>query len=501
MKKLYLLAFAVIPFVGCKKFLEERSQYEIIPKTTKQFSEILYTEGMPGANTRLQPYLTLMDDDVQAFNGENLPSDADLTNSAPAYQWQPDFIELSKSSGGSVVSNGMDSWSTYYKLLLGANVAIQSLDGSQGDLKDKIQFKGEAFAARAFYHFMLVNLFAMPYNDSTTTPDKLQGIPLRLDANLSDDSPQRSSVKAVYDQVIADLDSSIQLLEQQKLKLPTFRMSYLGAELLASRVNLYMEKWNKVIEHASVVINRHPQLQDFTQWNPIPDPNAPAVLPFISPDNPETIWYFGSVYEQQPAGMSVAYDVSFDYISILEPGDLRGQQTYIGEVPEIFKPYALTPYYQLKNVGTSPQMMMGCAWRSAEAYLNRAEAYIQLYRTTGNTEAAQKGLDDLNKLRASRWDKTKFVPWTIRPADELLQMCRLERRRELFMECGHRWFDLRRYGMPAITHSYMPTKTTTEYYQLKKRDPQYVIPIANEVLEKNRSLGQNVTIGSRRMPN
>ncbi|WP_291908939.1 RagB/SusD family nutrient uptake outer membrane protein [Chitinophaga sp. CB10] len=499
MKKLYLLALLAVPFSGCKKFLEERSQFEVIPKTTKQFSEILYTEGIPGASTLLQPYLSLMDDDVQAFNGDALPGDDFLTRSAPVYQWQPDFIELSKNNGGTNASTGMDSWSTYYKLLLGANVVIQSMDGSTGNRQEKIQFKGEAFAARAYYHFMLVNLFAMPYNDSSTTPDKIPGVPLRLDANLSDDSPQRSSVKAVYDQVIADLDSSIQLLEQQKLQLPSFRMSYIGAELLASRVNLYMEKWEKVIEHATVVINRHPQLMDFSQWDPMPDPNDPTPLPFISPGNPEVIWYFGSVFEHQPSGMTVAYDVSYDYMSILEDGDLR-KEKYIMEVPEIFRPYVLTPFSQLKNVGTSSQTVMGCAWRSAEAYLNRAEAYIQLYRTTGNTEAGQKALDDLNRLRASRWDKTKFQRWTMGPADELLKRCRLERRRELFMECGHRWFDLRRYGMPAIKHTYMPTKNTTEIYELKKRDPQYVIPIPLEVLEKNRGLGQNETIGTRRMP-
>ncbi|MBV7531027.1 RagB/SusD family nutrient uptake outer membrane protein [Chitinophaga sp. sic0106] len=499
MKKLFLLAFLVVPFGGCKKFLEERSQYEIIPKTTKQFSEILYTEGMPGAKTLLQPYLTFMDDDFQAFNGEMLPSDEDLTVNAPCYQWQPDFIDLSKNGGGTLASSGMDSWSTYYQLLLGANVAIQEIDGSQGELKDKIQFKGEAFAARAFYHFMLVNLYALPYNDSTTTPDKLVGIPMRLNANLEDESPKRSSVKAVYDQVIADLDSSIQLLEQQKLQLPAFRMSYLGAELLASRVNLYMENWEKVIEHASVVIERHPQLMDFTEWQPIPDPNDPNPRPFIAPDNPEVLWYYGSVLEYTSRGLMVAYDVSYDYMSILEPGDLR-RDKYISEVPEIFKPLVLTPYSQLKNVGTMGNSMLGNAWRTAEAYLNRAEAYIQLYRTTGNAEAAQKGLDDLNKLRASRWDKTKFVPWTLHPGDELLQLCRQERRRELFMEGGHRWFDLRRYGMPAIRHSYMPTKNTTEIYELKKRDPQYVMPISNEVLEKNRTLGQTPSIGARRMP-
>ena len=60
-----------------------------------------------------------------------------------------------------------------------------------------------------------------------------------------------------------------------------------------------------------------------------------------------------------------------------------------------------------------------------------------------------------------------------------------ERRKELCFE-GQRWFDLRRYGMPQITHEW-EGKT----YTLKSNDPSYTMPIPDEVLIKNKRLEQN----------
>lgn len=86
--------------------------------------------------------------------------------------------------------------------------------------------------------------------------------------------------------------------------------------------------------------------------------------------------------------------------------------------------------------------VLGAAIRLSEAYLNRAEAYIQLNRT-------DDAIKDLNKLRQNRirgyTDETEFT--------NLLEEVRTERRKEFCFE-GMRWFDLRRYGMPEIHHDF-----------------------------------------------
>lgn len=501
MKKIIVIALAGLSMMSCKKFLEERSQSDVIPKTTKDFGEILYTNGYPTNGVLMQPYLVMMDDDIQCYNGPSIADQqAMVTSNAGAYQWQPNFIDVCRRAGSSDVTN-FNSWGTYYQMILGVNVALQYLDNSVGSAAEKAMYKGEAYTLRAFYNFMLVNLYAKPYNDSTTTPDKSIGIPLKLDANLSEVLPKQHTVKEVYAQITSDLDSGIYFLSQNKAEQKLFRVSHVAAHLLASRVYLYMEQWDKVIEHANYVIDYHPQLMELNNWG---DPDM-VEKPIVGIGNVETIWYYGSVMEHNIAGAPGAYDVSNDLRSKFEPNDLRNG-IYFYVTPDFLKQYVTADFLAMKNSANGTPnsqgvMNMGSSWRSSEAYLNRAEAYIQRYRTKGDAGAAQEALNSLNTLRAKRFSTGSFTPWTIHPGDQLLQMCRDERRRELFGEGAHRWMDLRRYGMPAITHYFVPTVTAgPQVFTLTQRDPQYVLPIPNEVLLRNLSLIQNPQLGNLRQP-
>ena len=75
--------------------------------------------------------------------------------------------------------------------------------------------------------------------------------------------------------------------------------------------------------------------------------------------------------------------------------------------------------------------------------MNRAEAYVLWDNKV--TEA----LKDLNELRRNRIEGYSDV--SISDPVLLLEEIRKERRLELARE-GHRWLDLRRYGMPSISH-------------------------------------------------
>lgn len=495
MKKYIAIVLFSLGLVSCKKFLAERSQSDVIPKTTRDFGEILYTNGYPTSGKLLQPYLALMDDDIQCYNSEVLTSADYIVHNSGAYMWQPNLIEYTRASGNSDAET-FNSWETYYSMILGTNIALQYMDGSEGSESDKMMYKGEAYALRAFYHFSLVNLYGKPYNDSATTPDKSLGVPIMTSANLYETLPERKSVKEVYDQVTSDLDSALYFLDQVQAGQRLFRISSAATHLLASRVYLYMEQWDKAIEHANRVISRHPQLMDLNTWG-APDPITKVI---IGNGNTETLWYYGSLEEAFPFGVSTAYDVSPSLAACFEPGDLRSSIFWY-VTPEFLKMFTPCDYSYIKLYNQSPlSPNLGSSFRTAEAYLNRAEAYIQLYRTTGDVNAAAQALADLNTLRASRIATDSFVNWEIQPGDILLDMCRTERRRELFRESGHRWFDLRRYGMPAIEHEYRPDLVNVFRYKLEARDPQYVLAIPNDVLTRNVQLVQNPQLTNDRQP-
>ena len=80
--------------------------------------------------------------------------------------------------------------------------------------------------------------------------------------------------------------------------------------------------------------------------------------------------------------------------------------------------------------------------------------------------------------------------------EELLEFIKDERRRELCFE-GHRWFDLRRWGMPEITHVWHESQTESRVYRLQEKDLMYTVPIPDEAIQENGKLVQNELPGKR----
>ncbi|MNL02554.1 SusD family protein [compost metagenome] len=133
---------------------------------------------------------------------------------------------------------------------------------------------------------------------------------------------------------------------------------------------------------------------------------------------------------------------------------------------------------------------VGQAFRVSEALLNRAEAYAQLNKL-GQTTNAQLAINDLNTLRKKRFSTAAYQDLNSSGADDLLQKCALEKRREFFDEESHRWFDLRRSGMPVIRHLYYESSVKTAIYTLHDHDAAYVFQIPRIALDKNPNLVPN----------
>lgn len=498
-KIIFSLALVLYLGVSCKKFLAEQSTSEMTPKTTGDYSELLIGTGYPTFVDKCLSELTYMDDDVSFFNYSANAQAAEIQPVEPMYCWQPDY-QAQVTASGLLSQTFAGDYKTYYTLINGCNIAIQYGDVSEGTQADKDYLKGQAFGLRAYYYFILVNLYGRPYNDSTTTPQASPGVPLMLTANVSQDNPARNTVADVYRQILLDLDSAHARLDGDKQTADNFRMNYLAAHLLASRVFLYMEQWDSVIGEATYVLNTHPPLMDLNSWgvNTGWAPGSGTFIPIIGTGNVESLWTFGGMAPFYPQDYGKFYNVSTDLGTLFDANDLRSQ-IYLQTMPPPLYFIFSSPYMDIKrdynNVGN---YVMGNAFRTSELYLNRAEAYAQEYKATGSSSAAHAAIDDLNTLRVKRFDQSSYVPLGMMTADSLLQFCRNERRRELCKE-GQRWFDLRRYGMPSITHMVMPDGVTAKNYVLKAHDPQYTLPIPTDALQLNPNLSQN-TLAPERAP-
>ena len=128
--------------------------------------------------------------------------------------------------------------------------------------------------------------------------------------------------------------------------------------------------------------------------------------------------------------------------------------------------------------------------RVAETYLNRAEAKIRLFLENGNDQLRNEALEDLNYLRSFRFKRPYSDVNNITDGQELLKFCLEERRRELSFE-DHRWFDLRRLGMPELRHTISFSEGQQQEVILEEGSDRYVLLIPTKVLERNPALVQN----------
>jgi tetratricopeptide (TPR) repeat protein len=493
---------------GCDKFLEESSQNELRPNNVTDLQQLMVGEAYPlswessSTPPHFLNYLELMTDDVEnhPVNEETFSQAmAPARNGEGPFTWRFDMFEAMKEGG----AGNVDTYEHYYRRVKGCNVVMEEIEHVTGSVADKGRLRGEALALRAYYYFMLVNLFGQPYNaegiDVNTTP----GVPLVLYSGVSDLFPLRASVGAVYTQIEKDLLEAASLLARYGQTKSRFKVSNLFAYLLLSRMYLYMENWPKAIAYADSVIDRRPGLLNLATVTPKPTgTNNSNTVNVYSLSSPEVIWAFsrstgtnvGEFYNfcyMYPTNMTMLppYTVSRELLALYEydatfvtnDKDLRPWMFYTKYTYPVSGQYVV--HYGNKFGSATVDQLGGKGMRVAEAYLNRAEAYIR-------TGKSQEALSDLNHLRRHRYaDGYVNLQSSDIPGGDLLAFCREERRRELSFE-EHRWFDLRRYGMPAIKHTFQrEVKEAAREVTIPKE--RYVFPFARVVLDQNPNLVPN----------
>lgn len=504
MKKQIYLIIIGISFIwglsGCGDFLEESSLDEIRPSTATDLEQLMLGEAYLGMSAIFN-YIELLTDNVESSYSTASGQESCLLAGAPIFTWQADMyeqMELNRTSGG-------NTWEMLYERIKGCNVVLDMLDRVTGSEEGKSNVKGQALGLRAFYYFILVNTYGQPYNaegvDINTTP----GVPLIIESTVKDEFPARASVGTVYKQIETDLLEAKSLLDKYGQNNYQYKVSPLFVDLLLSRMYLYMEKWDKVVEYASDVITKKPTLLRLSDYVTIEEDWFGEITisydrqngGVYNYDSPEVIWgysapgdystYFVGVNPFLDPGSKPAFTVSEDLIKAHEEEDLRIGFYYVPYIASFFP--LLTPPLTGEKCKDDKRSNSSRGMRVAEAYLNRAEANIRLFMHNGNDDLRQAALSDLNYLREFRF-MNPYTDVDIQKGDDLLTFCLKERRCELSFE-DHRWFDLRRLGMPEIKHKFTIVSDQTQEYILPQNSVRYVLPIAREVIDKNPALVQN----------
>jgi len=506
MNKLYKILIGVmlsLGLPGCSKhFLDEKSQDEVKPSTVTELQELLMGEVYPagkGIESSFQMYLDMMTDDVTSnFNADPTALPIYKEYAGP-FTWQADMFESMQAAG---TPNNIDTYAHYYRCIKGCNAVLDMIDKVRGEDNDRGNVRGQALAMRGYCYFMLVNLFGQPYNAKGVDINTSPGVELILSSVVHDSYPKRESVARIYQQVEQDLLQALPLMEQYGKDNSKFRVTDMFVYTLLSRMYLYMEKWAEAQKYATLALNINPRLVNLAGIAYPSIYNSPATGVY-SINSVEAIWlgYADSYseyrnYTLQPYGallFTLSTDLrnkyDFTRTNTTNRGDLRMRHFYFWWFTDpdwtVFLPF-MGQKYSEDNSGVTKGM------RVAELYLNRAESYIQQYLKNGDESMRTAALADLNFLRSRRYD-TRNVPYVNvdYSGQPLLDFCRDERRRELSFE-DHRWFDLRRYGMPEIRHTLQVSGSQSPVeYILHQGDKRYVLPIPRSALLLNPSLEPN----------
>lgn len=343
-------------------------------------------------------------------------------------------------------------WEAQYKMVAVANVCLEGLEKIQPApvvQSDYNHVKGTAHFYRGLAFFQLLQVYAPHYSAANAATEP--GVPLRLASDVNQ-KYDRSNVQVCYEQVIKDLEVSIQLLPEQSVS--QVRPIKAAAKALMARVYLVMGKWNEAAQLAAEVLNTHSTLLDFNTIN------ASSNLPFPTLQNkhPEVIHYqqmdaFGSY----SSNGSVFDTLLYQSYSI---NDLRRTIFFrlVGGKP-VFKGF---------YTGTNATPFGGIA--TNEIYLIRAEALAR----TGNVTQAMLVL---NSLLQKRWRTGTFVPLTALNTPDAVSKVIEERRKELPFTGNLVWTDLRRLNKESQFAKTLRRAVGSTVYELLPNSIRYVLPI------------------------
>lgn len=228
---------------SCSKFLDEMPDNRATLDTQAKIDKILVSAYPQAAYLVSAEFSS---DNVDDYGATNPYSERDI---AQLFRWQ-DVTENTDDSPKEV-------WEACYQAISSANAALDAIDelGNPADLDPQ---RGEALAARAYNHFILVNLFAQHYNKTHSATDL--GVTYML-ASETELNPkyERNTVQEVYEFIVKDLEEAIPLINDGTYDAtPRYHMNFAATNALAARVALYMQDWEKAIQYANAAIGINP---------------------------------------------------------------------------------------------------------------------------------------------------------------------------------------------------------------------------------------------------
>jgi tetratricopeptide (TPR) repeat protein len=515
MKKfLPLLIICLVFCISCNDFLDELPDNRAEVDNMDEIAKLLVSAYPDNSHTLIAE---MYSDNIDDYKGPtNSLSNRFIEQVAT---WQ-DVTESNNESPTMV-------WEAHYGAIANANQALSAIE-EMGEPEELLPYKGEALIARAYNHFILVNLFCLHYNKQTSTQDL--GIPYMDHAETElDPKYERGTVAKVYESIEKDLEEGLPLIKDV-YSIPKYHFNQNASYAFATRFYLFYEKYDKVIEYANKIFGTTPATF-MRDWATISSKtydfdvysedyiNVVHKCVFLLTTGysscgpvfgPYTTWKrfshtllisnYETLTARAPWG---AYGSNTYYYTVKSYGASGGEFSFatIAKVPYLFE-------YTDPVAGIGYSRSVFPIFQAEEALLNRAEAYaltgkyneavadLVTWQNSRIKSGTTMTLENINTFFSNVNYYTPTNPTTKRklnplistsitdPIQENLIHCILHVRRIHTIFEGLRLFDIKRYGITIYRRqiSNITSQVEKVYDSLTINDPRRAMQLPQDVI-------------------
>ena len=367
-------------------------------------------------------------------------------------------------------------YNTLYSRINYMNVVISKMPDAKGDESRKAQLIAEARILRAWYHFLLVNIYSQQYDSKTA--EQLGGIPYVDNTNVQEQKT-KLSLSDTYSRILDDCsDEVIADLHQGSVSDPCRFGSDFGYGVRA-RVLYQMKRYDDALEYAGKALAVNGAIEDRST---IMSTYAWTLTEY-SDNN-----YYLLYSDRSNLGDFYGYVISPSLAVLISPSDYISSFHLLNGIQAWEEPYPTTP------TGCQQCQISDIRWnvyglRAESMYFIAAECLIRSNRI-------QAGLDRIDKViekRVMNHEKYSVRNLTEKEAMEIFQ----KEKRVEFLNTFENFFDRKRWNSePEYAKDIVRDLSDVggENYGvfiLKPNSPIWVRPFPQNAVNYNPSLTQN----------
>ena len=533
--KILFIAVALIGLSSCSDFLEKVPDTRVYLVNLDQLEQLLIT----GYNEHNYALLCEYSSDN---TGDNNAPDKDGNRynyssysrfDEQIFAWQDVDLDISDYD----TPSGL--WQGCYSAIAVANAVLEKVDefeaageieGQPMSFRDKARLaaiKGEAHMIRAYHHYILAQIFCMPYRGPQISAT-LPGLPYATHPETElYPKYERGTLEEFYQNIEKDLQIGLANVTDEFYEVPKYHFNVAASNSFAARFYLAKREYDKVVQYATAAFKGNDpesfrndfwdMQEDFIDWED-------GARYYTSIDRPGNFMLMDTYTEWNRRWGSRFFTMGDGLrASIQGPGPswngdnapffrytVLGSSVYPQFGWFFYGTYWEQFEYTDKIAGIGYPHMVRPEFTSQETLLFRAEAYLflgdidaafeDLYRW--NHEHIMQGDMAANNGSMSELEKSRIVSfyggkdpgsgivrkfhidevcpsdkYQLTPEIEPYLNCVQHFRRMQNAHLGQRWFDIKRYGF-SIEHK----MGKDDVYTLEVLDPRYAIQIPAEVI-------------------